>query len=49
MMSVWEKIKKFYKASSEHRMETYNLLALLVVPVIGMTILYILVRIFWIK
>ncbi len=49
MMSLWKKFKKFYKASTEHKIEVYNILALLVVPAIGMAILYILVRIFWIK
>lgn len=49
MILVWKKIKNFYKASPENRMGIFNLLAFLVVPTIGMAILYLLVRIFWIK
>ncbi len=48
MMSLWQKFKKFYKASSENRMSFFNILAFAVVPIIGMAILYILVHIFWI-
>lgn len=48
-MSLWEKFKNFYKASPENRLGFYNLLAFLVVPAIGMAILYLLVHIFWIK
>lgn len=49
IMSLWEKFKNFYKASAENRLGFYNLLAFLVVPTIGMAILYVLVRIFWLK
>jgi hypothetical protein len=47
MMSLWKKFKKFYKASAENRIGFYNFLGMLIIPIIGMTILYIFVRIFW--
>jgi len=40
--------KKFYNKSSENRIGFYNFLGFIVIPIIGMSILYILVRIFWI-
>lgn len=49
MMSLWKRFKKFYKASAENRIGFFNILAFLVVPAIGMTVLYIVVRIFWMK
>lgn len=48
-MLLWEKFKKFYRTSAENRMGIYNILAFLIVPIIGMTLLYVLVRIFWMK
>lgn len=47
MMSLWKKFKKFYAASPENRIGFYNFLAFIVVPVIGMTLLYIFVHVFW--
>ncbi|MEI6095263.1 MAG: hypothetical protein WCR08_07375 [Gammaproteobacteria bacterium] len=49
MMSLWVKFKKFYQSSAENRLGFYNLLAFFIVPTIGMAILYLFVRIFWIK
>ncbi|CAM3197394.1 Sugar ABC transporter permease [Legionella anisa] len=48
-MSLWKKFKAFYNASPENRIGFYNFLAFLVIPILGMTILYVLVRIFWIS
>ncbi|KTC89106.1 hypothetical protein Ldro_0764 [Legionella drozanskii LLAP-1] len=43
----WKIFKKFYNKSAENRIGFYNFLGFIVIPIIGMTILYILVRIFW--
>ncbi|VEB35691.1 Uncharacterised protein [Legionella cherrii] len=48
-MSLWKKFKAFYNASAENRIGFYNFLAFLIIPILGMTILYVLVRIFWIR
>ncbi|MCW8384736.1 hypothetical protein OQJ18_08825 [Fluoribacter dumoffii] len=48
-MTLWKKFKEFYNSSAENRIGFYNFLAFLVIPIVGMTILYILVRIFWIN
>ncbi|CAM3677825.1 hypothetical protein [Legionella longbeachae] len=48
-MSIWKKFKEFYTASAENRIGFYTFLGFLVIPILGMTILYILVRIFWIR
>lgn len=47
MVNIWEKFKTYYKASAENRMGFYNLLGFLIIPIVGMSILYILVRIYW--
>ncbi len=44
----WKIFKKFYNRSAENRIGFYNLLAFIIIPIIGMTIVYILVHIFWI-
>ncbi|HFD8547791.1 TPA: hypothetical protein ACF6KO_001086, partial [Legionella pneumophila] len=44
----WKIFKKFYNKSAENRIGFYNFLGFIVIPVVGMTILYIIVRIFWI-
>jgi hypothetical protein len=46
-MSLFKKFKKFYRASSENRIQLHLFLGFVIVPVIGMSILYILVRLFW--
>jgi hypothetical protein len=46
-MSIFKKFKKFYRASAENRIQFYVFLGFVILPVIGMTILYICVRIFW--
>ncbi|QLZ68184.1 hypothetical protein FOLKNPGA_00962 [Legionella sp. PC1000] len=48
-MSLWKKFKAFYNASPENRIGFYNVLAFLVIPILGMATLYVLVRIFWIN
>ncbi|CEG61001.1 conserved protein of unknown function [Legionella micdadei] len=45
----WKIFKKFYNQSPENRIGFFNFLAFIVIPIIGMTILYIVVRVFWIK
>ncbi|STX54493.1 Uncharacterised protein [Legionella geestiana] len=47
MKALWLKFKAFYNASAENRINFYNFLAFIVIPVIGMSLLYIFVRIFW--
>lgn len=47
MKALWLKFKAFYHASAENRINFYNFLAFIIVPIIGMSVLYIFVRIFW--
>ncbi len=46
-MSILKKLKDFYNASSENRIQFYVFLGFIVIPIVGMSLLYILVRIFW--
>lgn len=46
-MSLFERFKNFYRASSENRTQTHIFLGFVIVPVIGMTALYVFVRLFW--
>ncbi len=46
-MSIFKKFKKFYKASAENRIQIHLFLGFVIIPVLGMSILYLLVRIFW--
>lgn len=47
-MSIFDKLKKFYRSSSENKTQMIVFLGFMIVPVIGMTVLYILVRVFWV-
>lgn len=46
-MSIFKKLKKFYQASAENRTQIRIFLGFVIVPLIGMSLLYIYVRIFW--
>lgn len=46
-MTLFEKFKKFYRASAENRIQTHVFLGFIIIPVVGMSILYICVRVFW--
>ena len=46
-MSIFKRFKEFYRASAENRIQTYVFLGFLVIPIIGMSLLYIWVRLFW--
>ncbi|MFC3909185.1 hypothetical protein ACFORL_08890 [Legionella dresdenensis] len=46
-MSMFEKFKKFYRSSAENRIQTHVFLAFLVIPVVGMLLLYLFVLYFW--
>lgn len=46
-MSLIKKFKKFYNSSSENRTQIHLFLGFVIIPIIGMSILYIFVRIFW--
>lgn len=46
-MSLFEQFKKFYRASAENRIQLHLFLGFLIIPVIGMTLLYIFVKLFW--
>lgn len=46
-MSLFKKIKQFYRASAENRIQIHLFLALVIIPVIGMIGLYIWVNVFW--
>ena len=47
-MSIIAKLKKFYRASSENKTQVIVFLGFMIIPVIGMTALYILVRVLWV-
>lgn len=46
-MNLLRKLKKYYRASSENRIQIHLFLGFVIIPVIGMTVLYICVRMFW--
>lgn len=46
-MSILKKLKDFYNASPENRIQFYVFLGFIVIPIVGMSLLYILVRVFW--
>lgn len=46
-MPIFKKFKKFYQSSAENRIQIHLFLGFVIVPIIGMSILYILVRVFW--
>lgn len=48
-MSLFQRFKKFYKASPENKTQFHVFLGFVIIPVIGMTCLYIWVRLFWLK
>jgi hypothetical protein len=45
-MNLLRKLKKYYRASSENRIQIHLFLGFVIIPVIGMTVLYICVRMF---
>jgi len=49
MRKSWQKFKAFYQASAENRIGFYTFLAFIVIPAIGLTLLYIFVNLFWLK
>lgn len=46
-MSIFKKLQKFYRASVDNRTQIHLFIGLIIIPVIGMSLLYIWVRIFW--
>lgn len=46
-MSLFKKFKKFYRASAENRIQTHVFLGFVIIPIIGMALLYIWVHLFW--
>ncbi|RAP36800.1 hypothetical protein B1207_08360 [Legionella quinlivanii] len=46
-MALFKKLRKFYRASAENRIQTHVFLAFLIIPVIGMIALYVWVNLFW--
>ncbi|SFL72741.1 hypothetical protein [Legionella jamestowniensis] len=46
-MSIWQRLKKFYNASSENKTQIHVFLGFVIVPVIGMSLLYLYVNLFW--
>ncbi|CEG58397.1 hypothetical protein [Legionella fallonii] len=46
-MSIFKRFKKFYRASAENRIQIYVFLGFVVIPIVGMSLLYIWVRLFW--
>ena len=45
-MNLLRKLKKYYRTSSENRIQIHLFLGFVIIPVIGMTVLYICVRMF---
>jgi hypothetical protein len=45
-MLIFEKIKKFYFRSAENKMQFYKILGFIIVPIITLTILFILMLTF---
>lgn len=48
-MSLFKKLKKLYRSSSENKTQIHLFLGFVIIPIIGMTCLYILVRVYWLK
>lgn len=48
-MTIFSKLKKFYQSSAENRRQIHLFLAFLVIPLIGLSLLYIYVNLFWLK
>lgn len=46
-MSIIKKFMKFYRASAENRTQIHLFIGFLVIPIVGMSALYIWVRLFW--
>lgn len=46
-MSLLKRFKKFYRSSAENRIQIHVFLGFVIIPIIGMTLLYIFVRAFW--
>lgn len=46
-MSLFKKMMKFYHESAENRTQIHLFLAFVILPLIGMSALYLWVRIFW--
>lgn len=46
-MSLLKKLQHFYNASAENRTQIHLFLAFVIIPIIGMTGLYIWVQLFW--
>ncbi|WP_203456642.1 hypothetical protein [Legionella sp. MW5194] len=46
-MSLLAKVKEYYRASAENRLQIHLFLGFVIIPVIGMTLLYLFVLIFW--
>ncbi|CEK11260.1 hypothetical protein [Legionella hackeliae] len=46
-MSIFQRLKKFYNASPENRTQILVFLGFVIVPVVGMSLLYLYVNIFW--
>lgn len=47
IMSIFSKLKKFYKASSENKTQIHLLFAFIVIPFVGMLIFGTYVMLFW--
>lgn len=45
-MSILQKFKKFYNSSAENRQGFYAFLGFVIIPIIGMIILYVCVELF---
>lgn len=46
-MSIFKRFKKYYQASAENRTQIHLFLAFVVIPIVGMALLYAYVSIFW--
>lgn len=46
-MSVFNKIRKFYKRSDENKVQVHELVGFILIPIMAMMILYVGVLVFW--
>lgn len=46
-MRLMKKLIKLYRSSSENRIQMHLFIGFVILPVIGMTLLYVFVRLFW--
>jgi len=46
-MGLFAKLKKYYQASAENKTQIRLFFGFVIIPIIGMSLLYVWVRVFW--